>query len=179
MTKIVTQCEHIDKPYFAKGLCARCYHQTREALRPARFRIKLRKCVRCQNRKLDKEFQIPTHNNAYGRPAWKRICVVCDVPEKHETVRKILQRKHVIGKHGLTVDEYQKLFLKQKMACAICCCLNKKLCIDHNHTCCPGTNGCKKCVRGLLCVSCNSAIGQLGESPDNFHRALEYLCQKP
>ncbi len=31
--------------------------------------------------------------------------------------------------------------------------------IDHNHDCCPGGHGCKKCVRGLLCGACNTRLG--------------------
>lgn len=33
--------------------------------------------------------------------------------------------------------------------------------IDHNHSCCPGGNGCAKCVRGLLCGACNTRLGSL------------------
>ncbi len=50
------------------------------------------------------------------------------------------------------------------------------LCVDHDHNCtwCGG-KGCPKCVRGLLCRSCNYQIGVLEARPKWMKAALEYL----
>lgn len=60
------------------------------------------------------------------------------------------------------------------------------LVIDHDHKCCgsqdpriPSSNRpkqlCGKCARGLLCYSCNAAIGQLAEDRERFISAMAYL----
>jgi recombination endonuclease VII/HNH endonuclease len=45
----------------------------------------------------------------------------------------------------------------------------QRLCIDHDHT--TGT------FRGLLCESCNLAIGQMGDDPERLYAAAEYLLK--
>jgi hypothetical protein len=44
---------------------------------------------------------------------------------------------------------------------------DKPLHIDHDHR--TGK------VRGLLCVSCNTGIGKLGDDVDGLYRALRYV----
>lgn len=33
-------------------------------------------------------------------------------------------------------------------------------CIDHNHACCPHDSSCGSCIRGVVCSSCNTGLGQ-------------------
>jgi hypothetical protein len=72
-------------------------------------------------------------------------------------------RKH---KYGLSPKEYYALVARQGGACAICRKI-KPLCVDHCHL--TGK------VRGLLCHTCNSALGFWGDSPSLVRRALKYL----
>lgn len=44
---------------------------------------------------------------------------------------------------------------------------NRRFCIDHNHT--TGN------LRGILCVSCNTGIGQFSDSIEKLEKAIEYL----
>jgi len=81
---------------------------------------------------------------------------------------------HMKNNYGLDFDEYNKLLEKQNGACAICGSLppnthKKRLSIDHCHT--TGR------VRGLLCDSCNTALGLLKDSPDLMLKAISYLAR--
>jgi len=66
--------------------------------------------------------------------------------------------------------------------CAICLKPETKhhslvLKIDHDHACCSGNQSCGKCVRGLLCSSCNRALGLFGDDPSVLQAAITYLEQ--
>ena len=50
--------------------------------------------------------------------------------------------------------------------------------VDHDHSCCSKRETCGKCVRGILCASCNKALGLLKESPIVLQAALEYITNK-
>lgn len=51
-----------------------------------------------------------------------------------------------------------------------------RMVVDHDHNCCPGTvSACGRCVRGLICVTCNAAIGLLRDSPATARSAAAYL----
>jgi hypothetical protein len=65
--------------------------------------------------------------------------------------------------HGLTPAERVHLSRVQGGACAICGRTGIPLHVDHDHRHCPGKEGCRRCVRGLLCNRCNSALGWIGD----------------
>jgi hypothetical protein len=69
--------------------------------------------------------------------------------------------------YGLTLDEWENNYRKQRGKCAICL-RKKRLLTDHDHR--TGR------FRGLLCYSCNSGIGLLGDSVPNIRRLLKYLA---
>jgi hypothetical protein len=74
-------------------------------------------------------------------------------------------------KYGITLVDYEAMLAVQKGVCAICSQpptgYRKYLGVDHCHE--TGK------VRGLLCVKCNVAIGQLLDQPNLLRRAAEYL----
>jgi hypothetical protein len=76
-----------------------------------------------------------------------------------------------MGMYGLTMDEYRSMLAAQGGACLICGRvpkpIGKSLAVDHDHD--TGE------VRGLICVICNRAIGQLGDCPTMLRRAADYL----
>lgn len=70
-------------------------------------------------------------------------------------------RRHWLQKaYGITPEQYDTLLESQGGLCAICRRPPRKnrLHVDHDHTCCPARESCGDCIRGLLCVSCNSKL---------------------
>jgi hypothetical protein len=76
-------------------------------------------------------------------------------------------RAHKFVRFGITEDQFKQMLEDQGHACAICgrpFGEDERVCVDHDHKCCPvPSNGharsCGKCVRGLLCVRCNTWLG--------------------
>ena len=101
----------------------------------------------------------PERLNAYRREYRSR-------PE-----RKLADRDaHLRRKYGIRVDDYERMLASQDYSCAICgepAPSSGSLHVDHDHM--TGS------VRGLLCVSCNNALGAFRESLDIFRRAADYL----
>src|SRR5262245_1258931 len=69
--------------------------------------------------------------------------------------------------YGISPADYEALFARQGGACAICKRSGLPLCVDHCHV--------TGWVRGLLCHSCNSALGFLQDHPRVVTAAGAYL----
>jgi hypothetical protein len=72
--------------------------------------------------------------------------------------------------YGATADSILSLLAAQDAKCAIC---SKQLTwsfhIDHDHE--------SGVVRGILCSSCNTGLGLLGDRVDSLEKAVDYLRQ--
>lgn len=89
--------------------------------------------------------------------------------------------------YRMTPEEYEELHERQSGLCALCKGPEKqlgrggalkRLSIDHDHACCPGDKSCGACIRGLLCMSCNSLLGHARDSSEILLSALEYLNER-
>jgi len=74
--------------------------------------------------------------------------------------------------YNITPADYDKMEEDQGGKCGICGSDYKGTnrgywCVDHCHT--SGK------VRGLLCGTCNKALGQLGDTKEALQRAIDYL----
>lgn len=86
---------------------------------------------------------------------------------------------------GVTAEQYDFMFRSQDGLCAIChkpesrtvgkTGTLRRLSVDHDHLCCKGLRSCGKCIRGLLCSSCNFAIGHLADDEARIMDALTYV----
>jgi hypothetical protein len=87
-------------------------------------------------------------------------------PERKRAMRDLYYRRT----YGLSADEVDVMLDAQGGGCAICGVLPDtlgKLHLDHDHM--TGD------IRGLLCQSCNQAIGHLRDDPALLRRAADYL----
>ena len=78
--------------------------------------------------------------------------------------------------YGMTLAEYNALLREQGGVCALCRkaapgtnSRNDKLVVDHCHT--------TGAVRGLLCHTCNRALGLLKDDAVLLRRAITYLAK--
>jgi hypothetical protein len=164
--------------------------------------VNTRTCRTCQESKPLDAFQPTTNGNRrhvcrscrvdYGRQ-WQR-----DNPEavKVRNLRwvernpdrfkantdRANRRRH---QHGLSDEEFAALVAAHDGLCGICRNPEKvvragrtgRLSIDHDHSCHPGTTGCRRCIRGLLCVRCNDALARVERGEREPTEAMvEYLA---
>lgn len=89
---------------------------------------------------------------------------------KKERIAQVRRKRY-----GLTAEQYEVMVSLRDGKCDICKCESKALVVDHDHSCCPGTETCGECVRGLLCRLCNVFLGQYETHPNFVQAMQEYL----
>lgn len=66
-------------------------------------------------------------------------------------------RRMNLAKYGLTIEMFEDMKAAQEGKCGICHEAPARLDIDHDHDCCDGKAvSCGECIRGLLCLRCNT-----------------------
>ena len=93
------------------------------------------------------------------------------------------RNSYLVNTYGITEQEYLDIKRHQDGRCFICrraTGATKNLAVDHDHAHCAGKKGCRECVRGLLCSSCNQGVlGHLRDDIESVKRILEYLTDPP
>ena len=79
--------------------------------------------------------------------------------------------------HNISFADYMILWEEQRGLCAAC---GTKLSagvyhVDHDHACCSGVSSCGKCVRGILCRSCNQTLGFAKDSLVRLRGLSNYI----
>ena len=87
-----------------------------------------------------------------------------DNPEK-------IKNNELQRRFGITLEDYNKMLEDQNGCCKICNVHHTEekqaLSVDHCHT--------TQKIRGLLCNTCNRAIGLLKDNTETLQKAIEYL----
>lgn len=129
-------------------------------------------CWTCKETKPYAAFP-PSDNPRYSRST---SCEDCMRHRKHQQTRTRLSRAQ-LRKHNLAPEAYLAMRAAQEDCCAICGTHEsalthlvgtwKRLVVDHDHA--TGQ------VRGLLCHSCNRALGSFHDSISTLRNAIRYL----
>ncbi|WP_348771320.1 endonuclease VII domain-containing protein [Streptomyces sp. RKND-216] len=100
--------------------------------------------------------------------AWHRNATASDVLSTRCRACKAVQGRagHLKRQHGMTTGKRDALVAEQVGVCAICLSAAAEH-VDHCHE--TGR------VRGVLCFSCNAALGQFKDRPEVMQRAISYL----
>lgn len=104
-------------------------------------------CKTCLNSRPLHYFKAKKDNRVTQGFVYESYCKLCR------------QSANYSKRYGLTKDKLRKMYVTANNTCACCKKETNKLHIDHDHRCCPGANSCGKCVRGLICIKCNTTIG--------------------
>lgn len=161
------------------GVCARTRVLSPERTTPQKIMdANAKTCTRCGATKPDDEFHRGNGNN--GRRQRCKDCRRIETASVPKAVAGVWRRKWRLKKDfRLTEAGYTALFEKQNGRCAICggvqatyktgnrAGVQPRLAVDHDHV--TGH------VRGLLCLPCNTGLGQFRDRPASLRAAAEYL----
>lgn len=132
----------------------------------------------------------PSHSSRLRDELGRRHCTTCAewltlelfyrataAPDGyHFECRACSRARTVASVFNLPPHVWTEMHAAQDGACAICHETQSiELAVDHDHRCCPGANSCGRCIRGLLCWACNTAIGQMRDEPARLRAAAAYL----
>lgn len=134
-----------------------------------------RVCILCTRRKHITEFHWTGKKT--GR---RRQCKSCLVEKarvhrnsNREQYRRYSLKWYLNATYGMSLEEYDKMLAEQNEACKICKSRfdlkdqSRRPHVDHCHT--TGK------VRGILCFTCNTAIGKFHDDVVLLREAISYL----
>lgn len=94
-----------------------------------------------------------------------------NMPGNKEKAKNYMRNYRLIKAYGITVEEYDDMYISQGGSCAICgrhqAEFKRRFCVDHCHD--------TEEIRGLLCSSCNTALGLMKDNTQILTNAIKYL----
>ena len=120
----------------------------------------MRTCNICGETKALTEYYVNNKGNLHGK------CKKCYVKKQQDKYDPLKKRNENLKRcYGITLEEYNTLLSNQDGKCATCG--TNVFVVDHCHD--TGK------VRGLLCHSCNRAMGLLGDNVSVIESMIRYL----
>lgn len=110
----------------------------------------------------------------------------CDrVPQARGLCAQHYKNIRMRKKHGMSIIQREERLDAQERKCLAC---KQHISfqddgspmaqVDHDHACCAGAEGCEKCVRGIVCMRCNTVLGMIDDNVGILHALEAYLTGK-
>ena len=130
-----------------------------------------RTCMECKVEKYATEFYI-RNKKTMRRHSRCKTCDIARVRKRHQDNPERTKNNDLKRLYGITLNEYNQMLVEQENRCKTCGTTNPggkygKFMVDHCHI----TNK----VRGLLCKSCNIALGEIKDNRQTLLNMLQYL----
>jgi len=120
----------------------------------------MKPCAKCKEVKPLEDFYT-AKRMLLGRGSY---CKQCELIQRKASYDPTKRRSWLLGGYGITADHFAAMLAEQGHGCALCGTKDPgrggSFHVDHDHSCCPGRSSCGSCVRGLLCVACNTGLGK-------------------
>lgn len=107
----------------------------------------------------------------------------------HPTCKGCSSARLAAVQYNITVEQFQLLYSSCGNLCELCGCPEtskdhrssriRRLAIDHDHNCCPGSYSCGNCIRGLLCGECNKLVGIMEKKPILMSNIVKEYLSSP
>lgn len=140
----------------------------------------MKQCVSCGQTKALNEFHRNNNNRTDGRAGKCKPCASAynkkwqaENPEKAkaswrkaEAKSRDLHRRRA-SKYGLTREQLDAMILAAEGRCELCGKETENLHVDHCHS--------SSKVRGMLCLKCNTGLGNFNDDPELMKKAIEWV----
>ena len=134
----------------------------------------MKHCNRCEIDLPRESFYKLKNGNGHRLSAYCRKCSTqykVEWKAKNPDKAKLINKKTTLkNRYGISLEKFEEMLSLQNNACAIC---SKTISepgdsyVDHCHN--TGK------IRKILCINCNSGLGQFKDSPEILKKAYEYL----
>ena len=122
-------------------------------------------CEKCEIKRRKKYYKSNVEKVKETLQKWQK-----ENPEKYQEHKKKERSRRYKRKYGIDEDEYLEIVKKQDGRCRICKRKPRRLVVDHDHK--TGN------FRGLLCHSCNVALGLAQDNTQTLLEMVKYLQNK-